>query len=702
MSNNNRLKVVRTVCKECGMNCGMLAEIEDGQVVRLTDDPSSPKGKDKLCWKASAGLERLYHPNRLNVPLKRAGKRGEGIWEEISWDEAIQTIADRFNRLKEDSGAESVALVKGAYSRRCDLISRLGNAFGTPNITGIDNTCYIPSASGRLMTYGFDGRPDFSGAPDCVMCWGSSTLPPLRDDAKFIVINSIQTEAAKKADIWLQPRPGSDLALALGFLNVIVNETLYSQKFVKEWTIGFDQLRDHVQQYPPEKVSALTWVPADQIVFAARVFSGHENACLHMGNASEDTVNSTQFARAISIIQAICGYLDIPGGTIDGRAVPIDWEGSSADVLYTKLSQDQLDKKLGSTHKHFPPDPLWNPIVNKPAELQFQYLLDSALGNAEYQIQAALVMGGNPVITWCNSTRVREAFMNIPFLVVTELVMTPTALLADIVLPAASYLECDAVNVSNIGFGDTYLQAQQKTVQVGERRSNFDIVISLANKMGLGEFFWKDVPSYLDDYLKDVGLTFDELRRCNRLIHSGTTYRKYLSKGFNTPSGKVEIVSSLCEKWGYETLPTYHEAKETPFSDADLAKSYTLILTSAHDKNYTHSQDRYLKTIRDKYPTPLVGIHPETAEKLGISDNDSVYIENKRGRIKQTAVLTTTVDPRVINVAYGWWFPEKGATGKFGWDESNINVLTDDSPPYSPEIGSPTMRGFLCKVYKAE
>jgi anaerobic selenocysteine-containing dehydrogenase len=680
----------------------MLVHVKNGRAIKLEVDPHSPKAGDKLCWKSQAGLERLYHPDRLHFPLKRTGERGEGKWQRITWEEALGTIAEKFKVFKDNYGAESVAFVKGYYERRCDLVSRLGNAFGTPNIVGIDNTCYIPSASGRLMTYGFDGRPDVSGLPDCVLCWGSGANPPLKDDAKLIVVNSIQTEAAKQADIWLQPRPATDLALALGILNVIVNEKLYDKEFVDKWSTGFNKLEKHVQQYPPDKVAEITWIEAEKIVAAGRLFAGSRYACLMNGNASEDTYNSTQFARAISIIQAVCGLLDIPVGTIQPMGEPIGREGRAADVLRDMLAPEQWGKKLGVDQDHFPVDPLWDTIVNKPAELQFQYLVRSILEGTPYEVQAALVLGSNPVMTWCNSKRVHEAFRKINFLAVADIVITPTASLADIILPSASYLEADAVLVQDLGMGDTCLQAQQKVVQIEECRSDLEIVISLAEKMALGEFFWKDLHTYLDSYLGKVGMTFEELRRRDRIVSSGITYRKYLEKGFNTPSGKVEIYSSLCEKWGYDPLPVYHEPRETPYSAPELTEIYPLILTSTHDKVYVHSQDRNLETLRKRNPQPLVLIHPDTADGLGIIEGDQVYIENKRGRIKQTASLSQTVDPKVICVAYGWWFPEKGVSEQYGWDEANINILTDDAPPYSPEIGSPSMRGFLCKVYKAE
>jgi anaerobic selenocysteine-containing dehydrogenase len=191
------------------------------------------------------------------------------------------------------------------------------------------------------------------------------------------------------------------------------------------------------------------------------------------------------------------------------------------------------------------------------------------------------------------------------------------------------------------------------------------------------------------------------LQQSSGVPSSAVRYRKYLNRGFNTPSGKVEIYSSLCEKWGYEPLPAYHEPDETPISSPELLAEYPLILTSAHEDEYFHSQDRYLEGVRKRRPNPLVVINPETASKLGIYEGDLVFIENKRGRIKQKATLNKSIDPRVISASYGWWFPEREHAQSFGWDEANINILTDDSPPYSPEMGSPKMKGFLCRVYKA-
>jgi anaerobic selenocysteine-containing dehydrogenase len=693
-------ETVRTVCGECRASCGMLVRLDGGRAIGVDIAPGLPNARTRLCPKAAAGLERLYHPGRLAFPQRRTGGRGEGKWARISWDEALDEIAGRFIRARDAHGAESVALVKGFYDRHADFVSRLGNVFGTPNVASIDNTCYVPSATGRLMTYGFDGVPDLSGVPDCIVCWGSSADPPVKEGGRLIVINALRTAAAGKADIFLQPRPATDLALALGIMSVIVAEKRYDREFVANWTTGFDKLEEHLRSYSPEAAAVITGVPAGDIVAAARLFTSFKHACLMNGNASEDTYNSTQFARAVAILQAICGLLDIPGGTIETESV-IKHEATSDDILRGELPADKESRKLGSERGYLPPSDLWYSIGSKPVEIHPQHLLDAILEGRPYPIEVVGVMGSNPLLTWSNSRRVYDALMKVPFSFVSELVMTPTAALADIVLPAASYLETDGVVVSGLGSGATFIQARSKVDRIGECLSNQEIVMKLAEKLGLGGYFWKDLGAYLDAYLAPVGITFAELQRLPKVIISATRYRKYLKKGFNTPSGKVELYSSLCEQWGYEPLPVYHEPDETPASRPELAEEYPLVLTNAHEAAFVHSQDRYLESFRREKPEPLVLVHPETAGPLGIADGDMVFIENRRGRIKQRASLSEDVRPGVICVGHGWWFPERDPAGLFGWDEANVNILTDDSPPYSPEMGSPKMRGFLCKMYKA-
>ena len=204
---------------------------------------------------------------------------------------------------------------------------------------------------------------------------------------------------------------------------------------------------------------------------------------------------------------------------------------------------------------------------------------------------------------------------------------------------------------------------------------------------------------FLDEILKPMDIDFDEFRE--RVTLSGDDeYYQYKAKGFDTPSGKAELFSDRLRDWGFDPLPIYREPPETPYSDPELAKEYPLILTSWKSEYYQHSGHRQIKVLREYHPEPIVYIHPETASSLGITEGDWVLIATKRDRIRQRAVLCEELDSRVVGVDYAWWFPEEGAETLYGLNQANINILTNDNPPYNRELGSTNLRGIFCKVYK--
>jgi anaerobic selenocysteine-containing dehydrogenase len=247
------------------------------------------------------------------------------------------------------------------------------------------------------------------------------------------------------------------------------------------------------------------------------------------------------------------------------------------------------------------------------------------------------------------------------------------------------------------------VQLQRKVAQIGECRSDHEIINGLAKKLGLEEYFWGSIDDFWDAILEPAGLTFEEFKRIGLFTGKGdkSKYRIYERSGFKTPSGRVELYSGQLEEGGFDPLPSYNEPPETPYSAPELAKEYPLQCTTRKSAVYRHSGGRQIPSLRRSHPEPVVTIHPETATKLGIEDGDWVYIETERGRIKQKADLSTGVDPRVVVLDHAWWFPERGEAELFGWAESNYNVLTNDKPPFNREMGSANLRGFACNVYKA-
>ena len=277
ISRVSKKSIVKSTCVGCFSGCGMLVHVEDGKIVKVEGDPDAPINKGVLCPKGEAALELLYHPERLKHPLKRAGERGEDKWQQISWDEALSTIADEMIKAKQNYGAESVAFFRGAAKGIQDgVLTGLASTFGTPNVTSQTFVCFHPARNAAMITFGVSLSVDYEYPPGCIVVWGSNppetNCPPcariteaVSRGSKLMVIDPRRTELAEKADLWLRLRPGSDLALALGMINVIVNENLFDKSFVDNWTVGFDELESHIQDYSPEKVAEITWLPADQI-----------------------------------------------------------------------------------------------------------------------------------------------------------------------------------------------------------------------------------------------------------------------------------------------------------------------------------------------------------------------------------------------------------------------------------------------------
>ena len=378
----------------------------------------------------------------------------------------------------------------------------------------------------------------------------------------------------------------------------------------------------------------------------------------------------------------------MPGGELNW-IMPATLQATLADF---NLSNSKINKELparvgGRTGLHT------GTLPGAP----FQNIVKATLEDAPYRLRAACVLGSNPLLTFGNAWKVYKAFKELDFLMVADIFMTPTTAVADIVLPAATYLEFD--NISSPQYSHPVILFQQKVTEVAECKSDYYILLGLARRLGLENYFWDTEQACLDVILKPTGLSFSELKRVGPI--TGTRqYRNYGNGTFKTPSGKVEIYSSQLKEYGFDPLPTYYELPETRYSEPDLITDYPLIFTNWKLDIYRHSAGRQIASLRAKHPEPILSIHPDTARVLGIKTNDLVYVETARGRIIQKAKLTNKIHPKVVGVDLGFWFPERDASELYGWNESNINILTTDGPPFSRELGSANLRGTACRICK--
>jgi len=746
-----QVEIKKTSCAFCGLACGMLVHVKDGKIIKVEGNPDHDVSWGHRCEKNTRWEKWLNHPGQLMYPLKRAGERGEGKWQRVTWDEALGEIGEKLNELKGRYGPETLGTIEGSWIGQDRWPrGRFLNLFGSRNFFCPGAICFYNlmamdlAVSGDVIALGANML--FS---KCIVWWGtdaSQSLPPWWRDgleakkrgAKFIVIDPRRTEAVKKADMWLQLRPGTDAALNLGWLNVIINEGLYDKEFVDKWTVGFDKLVERVQEYPVERVAQITGLKPEEIIQSARMYATNKPACIGYGAACDEIgLTATTHEHAKLCLRAITGNIDVLGGELIRRPGEKINQGafvsSSELCLLDKLSPEQRRRQLGyDVHKLMTMNgyetfrkpfeevcgvPLWS---TQGFGSHVSMLWPAITEGKPYPIKALITFESNPLLWSGPTNKVYEALKssNLELHIIQELFMTPTAALADYVFPAASWMERSYCSDHSEVFGSICEAGERPIPPMGERKTAYEFWRGLALAVGQPREYWPwETDDEVNEYrVKPMGFTFQEVVDKSVVVsESFFNFREkdglmvrhmYEEKGFPTPSRKVELYRNTLEKLGYDPLPWYKEPAESPVSTPEVAREYPLILnTGGRVKTFYQSMSREWGTgARESHPDPLMDIHPETARDLGINDGDWAYIETRRGRIKQRARLNDGILPNVINAEMGWWFPENPAEepSLYGVWESNANVLVlDDIDACDPLCGGTQLRALLCKVYKA-
>jgi len=719
--------VVETLCMQCHDKCKIQADVENGKLIRL---------KNAICEKGVHLPEFLYHPNRLLYPQKRAGEKGSGKWKRISWDEALDIMAKRFGEIRENYGPQANCVGLSCHHKPLTVTaSHLAlKLLNTPNILDSNHRCSKGGSIANHYTFGEGlfgrGRTDYVNSK-CILLWGINTVntepekaefvfsKAQKNGAKIIVIDPRPTLTAKRADIWLRIRPQSDGALALGFLNVLINEGLYDKEFVEKNCLGFEKLKERVQDYPPERVSEITWIPKEKIVETARLYGKtHPSLIRTKLGVNGQSLTTTQASRAIGCLATIKGDLDIIGGNLvkspqkfeHGRYESYNnhldgFKGMGWLVRNWRTSPELEKKRIGSDKY---------PAYSGSRELTWwdynsnTYLLMKAI--VEGKVRGLYLPGVNPVVHEANSKRIWKVLKQVDFMVVADHFMSPTAELADLVLPAAHWAEVDIATGIPCAY-DNELYACPKIVEPpGECWDDRKIVIALGDRMGR-PFSWRDkansdiVAEWNDYTLETVKMTFNELlARPKHLKKFPVEFKKYEKPGWkwNTPTGKIELYCPSLEKLGYDPLPDYKEDPVSPLSRPDLWKEYPLIVINHRERCYEHSEGRQCPSLRKRIPEPEIEIHPQTAKDLGLKEGDWMWLESyqmKGERVKVKAKFVNELHPNVVSTLVCWWFPERPEP-EHGCFESNINTIISDGPPFEPFNGHSQTRGILCKARK--
>jgi len=679
-----------------------------GRVVRVTGDPDSPASRGYTCPKAQAAPEQLYHPDRITQPLRRTGARGAGQWKQVSWDEALSEMAEVFARVKREMGAEYVALCQGTGRPYTEFTGRFIHAFGSPHYVGPGHNCFLPRNIAAAITVGWFPQPDIYGRggqmPACILqigenlpetgggdgyC-GSMIRRAMRSARKVIVVDPRRTDCADKADLHLQLRPGTDGALVLGMLHAICGEGLYDREFVEKHCTGFNELAAHVAEFSPEWAAPITGVAAEKIREAARLFATTRPGCVLWGNGIDMSVNAFQTARALLLLMAITGNLDVPGGMVQW-VPPADIRVKSPfvdhDVIGGQfLSDEQKRKMIGG--RRFP----FGPGCHQPT------FWEACANDDVKRPRAVWLVGTNPMVTATRGDLIERALRDkIEFSVVSDFFLTPAAELADLVLPAAHWLEQDDV----VYFHKIWcVQARRKVAQVGEARDDRAVILEMAHRLGLNEAFpWADWPAYLAWLLEPSGMTFAEF--AEKGTHwSQMRYRKYEEQAFHTPSHKVELVSSIMDHCGRPSLPVYLEPPLSPISAPEVAAEYPLVLISGCKVlPFFHSAGRQIPSLRRLHPEARLDLHPETAARLRLATGDQALVETPDGKAQFTVHVDDRMAIDMVHVEHAWWYPEaKGPDHE--WRRSAANMLFGHRH-FDPDSGAEALRGSLCRVTRA-
>jgi len=711
--NNNRQ---RALCGICPAGCGVVVTYDnEGRIAHVQRDERSRFGA--ICKLGTHSAEIVYSKDRLMYPMRRKGPKGTYDFERISWDEAYTIIIKRLKNIKAVHGPEAASIYTGRGSfelSMCDVFQPKDVAvssassvlfpFGSPNTMGVGALCYVSFAMiAPHVTMGGMMINMFSNIENAgtIVVWGANPAtdcPPLDLErisrasargARVIVIDPRRTMTAKLTNAqWIPIRPGTDGALALGLCNILINEELHDESFIKNWTHGFKEFSQYVQHFRPETVENITGIPADKIISLARDIAGADGASPVMYSGLEYSSSGVQAIRAAQVLWALAGQLDVPGGrcfSMKENRFPINRSGHIANPDVRKaLGRDRF--------------PVYSSYRGESHAIA---LPDSILHGKPYKIRSLIISGGSLITSWPEPGIWRDTLNALDFLVCIDRNLTADAAYADIVLPATTMYEIQ----SYMTYGPVFSIREKVIEPVGEARNDFFIMSELAARLGYGHLYPQNEEELLRHVLKGSGFSLEDVRAGGGTVQKPGAIMQYKKwekgllrpdgkPGFDTPTGKFEIYSTILEEHGYDPLPVYTDPQEGPVSSPELARDFPLVFNSgARVTTDFRSQHHNIKGLCKERPEPTVTINSDDAEKRGITDGDIVMIKTLRGEINMRAYVTDDIVRGAVDANMGGG----GPLGPKAWQECNINELTDLGQ-YDPISGFPVYKALLCDV----
>lgn len=696
------IEIRKSVCAICDpmTQCGLDLYIKDGRIIKTEGSLEHAYSKGTLCSKGAATRQYVYSEDRLKTPMRRVGPRGSGKFEPMSWDEALDEIAAKLNSIKKETGPESVVFFAGYTKYFRPYLKRLAHSFGSPNYMTESSTCAKATAMAQKLVFGRPGGPDLMNT-NCLLVWsanpfytnpgnGRAILKGKERGMKLIVVDPRETPTTRYADIHLQVRPGTDGALALAMAHVIINEKLYDQEFVDNYAYGFDEYKEYVQQFTPEKGEELSGVPADKIRAAARMYASVKPATI-LPSASPVVhhTNGVQNYRAIFCLAGLTGNYDIKGGNFAETPSFNEMVGlipTREGAFVQSRPWSEMAPRIG-TDKF----PVWMDVVDDQA--QAMHLPFQIHSGKPYPVKALLGFGLNHRM-WPDSEGFLESLDKLDLFVNIDLFNTDSCKYADIVLPACTSVERSELRCYGMGY---IVYTQPAIAPLYDSRSDPDIMFDLAARLGIDDPLWKaGYEASIDWILEPSGLTTAQLKE-----HPGGMFvpnpvrspEKKYKTGFKTPSGKLEFKSKVLEKYpgrpGFEALPVYTPPKSSKEADPELAKDYPFILnTGSRLPMFVHTRTfrlSWTSSLRPEFPS--ADLNPADAARLGIKQGEKFRIATPKDGIEVKANLTQMVQPGVVHMYHGH-------------PAANVNKLLEGDY-LDPLSGFPGFKSLLCKVEKA-
>ncbi|MCL2756897.1 MAG: molybdopterin-dependent oxidoreductase [Coriobacteriia bacterium] len=698
---NAPIEVKYSYCDMCNHvpKCGLKCHVQEGKIVRVESRENYPNSP--LCAKGIASLQELYDPNRLLVPKIRTNAKGEkSVWKDISWDEAYSTIASKLNSVKSRFGADAVMFYCGDPKEPRGAMQRVATLFGSSSNGTESSLCSTASVITSTLVYGQSimGADPGEASKSCLIwslnpAWSqpnrfSALLNAKERGVKFVVVDPRVTPTVSSlADVHLQLRPGSDGALAAGVINQLIEQNLYDKEFVDNWTYGFEELKAYVAEYTPEKVEEITWVPAEKLIEAAKILGMNTpSAFITSAKGACHQKNVGNFQRAVYSIPALLGSLDVAGGIMFSPGLGFDGFASTPSF---QLEPKYVSDGFQSRRHDLKDFPVWARLTKLMQTVRFPEYV------SEGKIRAAVLLGTNAMM-WPNTPITQKAIKDMEFTVAIDYYERSwTHDYVDMLLPAAMCYERMAPFAI---FGNKIYLRQPVIKPMGQAREDWQIILEIGSALGYKEqCFSGNVEKALDEVIKSTGLgiTLDDLKAAPEgyvVQQAAPSQRKYIDgkirrdglPGFNTPTRKIEFVSTILEEEGFNGLPIFEEPTYNPSSPE--AKQYPLILnTGSRLPFFTHSKLRDLPWLKQFMPEPVVRMNPIDAESRGIKDGDDVRMFNFQGEIRVKAEVTNMVMPGVTDIMHGW-------------HQADVNLLT--TRDFDPITGFPPLSTGLCEIAK--